>query len=404
MLDNWEAISHNCSMIPRAIQPDVERSLRAFPVVAIIGPRQVGKTTLAKTIANRFPGGVLYLDLESPADLARLASPELLLAQYEELLVVIDEVQQKPELFPILRVLVDRSRRPGRFLILGSASPALRRQASESLAGRIAYHELSPLTLAELADGRAGAETVNRLWTRGGYPDSYLAGDDALSIQWRENFIQTHLERDLPVLGVRVPATTLRRFWTMVAHCHGQTWNASRIGESMGIDHKTARRYLDILSDTFMLRQLPPCYANVKKQLVKSPKVYLRCSGLLHSLLGIGDWLSLQGHPIRGASWEGFCIEQILAAIPARWSTGFYRTRSGAEIDLVLHPVAMQPPIAVEIKATAAPKLSKGHFHARADLAPRAMYVVYPGEHRYPLADGVEALPVAEVARIAELA
>jgi len=355
-------------------------------------------------IEGVWSGGVLHLDLESPTDLAKLSDAEWLLEQYADQLVVIDEAQQKPELFPVLRVLIDRNRRPGRFLILGSASPDLRRQASESLAGRIAYHELSPLGLAEVGGEGADQGPMNRLWVRGGYPESYLAGDDALSMRWRENFVQTHLERDMPVFGVRVPATTLRRFWTMVAHCHGQTWNASRVAESMGIHHKTARHYLDILSDTFMLRQLPPCFPNVKKQLVKSPKVYIRCAGLLHSLLKVGDWETLQGHPIRGESWEGFCIKQILATIPRQWNVSFYRTRSGAGLDLVIHPVAMKPPIAVEIKASTAPKLTKGNWQARDDLAPRMTYVVYPGRDRYPIAEGVEALPVGQVATIAESA
>jgi len=389
-------------MVPRTLQVDVERSLGAFPAVGLVGPRQAGKTTLAKAIESTWPGKVLHIDLESPNDLAKLDNAEFFLSQYEDHLVVIDEAQRKPELFPLLRVLIDRNRRAGRFLILGSASPDLKRQASESLAGRIAYHELPPFTLAEVGGDEPKPDVMNRLWVRGGYPLSYLADSDAISAQWRENFIQTHLERDMPVLGIRVGATTLRRFWTMVAHCHGQTWNASRIGESMGIDHKTARRYLDILCDTFMLRQLAPCHANVKKQLVKSPKVYIRCAGLLHTLLKIGDWGTLQGHPILGASWEGFCIEQVLAAIPSHWDVSFYRTRSGSEMDLVIHPVAMQPPIAVEFKASSAPKLTKGNWNARDDLAPRGTYVVYPGRETYPIAEDVWALPVSEVSQIAE--
>ncbi len=374
----------------------------SFPAVGLVGPRQVGKTTLARMVEAGWKGLVLHLDLESPTDLAKLANPELFLERYHEALVVIDEAQQKPDLFPVLRVLIDRDRRPGRFLILGSASPHLKRQASETLAGRIVYHELSPLSLGELGDPGGNADTANRLWVRGGYPESYLAGDDALSRQWRDNFVQTHLERDMPVFGIRVPATTLRRFWMMLAHCHGQTWNASRIAESMGVDSKTTRHYLDILSDTFMLRQLPPWRTNVGKQLVKSPKVYLRDSGLLHALLGIGDWATLQGHPILGESWEGFCIEQILAAIPPQWDVSFYRTQSGAEMDLVIHPLAMKPPIAVEIKAAATPKLTRGNWNAREILAARMTYVVYPGEHRYPIAEGVEALPVTQVQVIAE--
>ncbi len=379
----------------------MEKSLRSFAAVGLVGPRQVGKTTLAKMIVADAKKPVLFLDLESPTDLAKLSNAELLLERFADRLVVIDEAQQKPELFPLLRVLIDRCQRPGRFLILGSASPSLKRQASESLAGRIVYHELTPLTLEEAATGGNG-KTMSRLWFRGGYPRSYLARDDALSGQRRQSFIQTYLERDMPMLGVRVPATTLRRFWTMVAHCHGQTWNASRIAESMGVDSKTTRHYMDILSDTFMLRQLQPCHANVKKRLVKSPKVYIRCPGLLHSLLGIADWEALQGHPIRGQSWEGFCIEQIAAAIPSSWQMSFYRTQSGAEMDLVIEPVAMKPPIAVEIKSATAPTLTKGNYAAIDDLRPHITYVVYPGKERYPLAQNVETLPIGEVAAVAE--
>ncbi len=389
-------------MIPRTLQPEVKRSLGTFPAVGLVGPRQVGKTTLARAIAATWRGEVLYLDLESPSDLAKLANAEFFLSQYTDRLVVIDEAQQKPELFALLRVLIDRERRAGRFLILGSATPDLKRQASESLAGRIAYHELHPFTLAEVGGDHPDQAVLTRLWLRGGYPNSYLAADDGLSMQWRANFVQTHLERDMPVLGVRVPATTLRRFWTMVAHCHGQLWNASRIGESMGTDHKTARRYLDTLADTFMLRQLAPCHLNVKKRLIKSPKVSIRCSGLLHSLLKIDTLEALQAHPICGASWEGFCIEQILATIPQQWDVSFYRTSAGAEMDLVIHPVAMTAPIAVEIKTSTAPKLTRGNFSAREALAPRATYVVYPGRDRYPIAENVWALPVSQIDRIAQ--
>jgi len=402
-LDNWEPISQNTRMIKRELQNGVMHSLRNFPAVGLVGPRQAGKTTLARMIESEWPGDILHLDLESPADLAKLTSPELFLSEYEHCLVVIDEAQQKPELFPVLRVLIDQKRTPGRFLILGSASPDLKRQASESLAGRIAYHELSPFTLAEVGGRDPNQSTTNRLWLRGGYPNSYLSANDPLSMQWRDNFIQTHLERDMPVLGIRVAATALRRFWTMVAHCHGQTWNASRIGESMGMDHKTVRNYLDILCDTFMLRQLMPSFTSVRKRLVKSPKVYVRDAGLLHCLLKVGSWEALQSHPILGASWEGFCVEQILAAIPSSWDTGFYRTHSGAEMDLVIRPVAMKPPIVVEVKASTAPKLTKGNWNARDDLGARMMYVVYPGKDRYAIDKGVEALPVAQVSEIARL-
>lgn len=326
MLDFWEKTSQNSTMINRALKSNILKSLKSFPCVGLVGPRQCGKTTLAGIIAESCKSGVIYLDLENANDLAKLDNPDFFLSQYENKLVIIDEAQRKPELFPLLRVLIDRRRKPGRFLILGSASPDIKRQASESLAGRIAYHELSPFTLEEVGSPE---KNLNKVWLRGGYPLSYLAKNNSTSVQWREDFIQTHLERDIPSLGIRIPAATLRRFWTMAAHCHGQLWNASRIAESMGIDHKTARRYLDVLQDTFMLRQILPYFANTKKQLIKSPKVYIRDSGVLHNLLKIDIFEVLQSHPVVGSSWEGFCLEQILAAIPSRWDVSFYRTRAG---------------------------------------------------------------------------
>ena len=399
MLDFWEAVSQNSIMKKRLLKTDILKSLGNFPAVGLIGPRQSGKTTLAKMVARSCNSKVIYLDLENTDDLAKLDNPDFFLSQYEDHLVIIDEAQRKPELFPLLRVVIDRKRKPCRFLILGSASPDIKRQASESLAGRIAYHELSPFTLKEVGLPK---KNLNKIWLRGGYPRSYLAKNNSISVQWREDFIQTHLERDIPGLGIRIPATTLRRFWTMVAHCHGQLWNASRIAESMGIDHKTARRYLDVLQDTFMLRQILPYFANTKKQLIKSPKVYLRDSGILHNLLKVDSFEILQSHPVVGSSWEGFCLEQILAAIPSRWDVSFYRTRSGAEIDFVIQPVQMMAPIAVEIKYSTAPKLTKGFWNAYNDIRPKQAFVVYPGKDSFPIAKNIWALPISQINKIVQ--
>ena len=286
-------------MIDRKLKASIKESLRSFPAVGIIGARQVGKTTLAKMLADESSQNTVYLDLELPSDLAKLEEAELYLKQYTNSLVIIDEIQRRKDLFPVLRALVDSDRKPGRFLILGSASPVLIKQSSESLASRIYYHELSPFCFDEIGPSK---DNNNKLWSRGGYPESFLAASEQISSQWREMFIQTHLERDIPNLGIRVPASTLRRFWQMLAHCHGQLWNAIKIGNSLGIDPKTTRRYLDILQDTFMVRQLQPYHSNTKKRLVKSPKIYLRDSGLLHCLLRIHSYDDLLGHPVAGPS------------------------------------------------------------------------------------------------------
>ena len=378
-------------MIRRQLEAVLLASLRRFPVVGLVGARQVGKTTLGRAVADRV-GGALYLDLERPSDAARLADPELYLELQAERLVVIDEIQRNPALFPVLRSLVDARRRNGRFLVLGSASPDLSRQASESLAGRIVYHELAPFTLDEI--GSRGRPALMALWSRGGFPQSYLAASDAQSVEWREAFIDTHLQRDLPALGVRIPAASLRRFWEMLAHFHGQLWNASKIAASLGVSAPTAKHYLDTLQDTFMVRALVPFAPNLKKRLVKSPKIYLRDSGLLHALLRIGDVDRLLGHPIAGASWEGWVIEQALAAAGDRSGACFYRTAAGAEIDLVIERHDGQR-LAFEIKLGSAPAPTRGFWSALSDLKPRAAFVVYPGKERYPLGHGVEALPAS---------
>ncbi len=396
-VDLSETIADNVIMLKRRIQEDIAKSIEQFPAIGLVGPRQAGKTTLAKMIAEQIDKPVVYLDLESPRDLQKLQNPQLYLQQFPNSLVILDEAQRMPELFPLLRSLIDEERYPGRFMVLGSASPTLKRQASESLAGRIAYRELSPFTLDEITD----IADYNKLWLRGGYPESYLADSDELAITWMQNFIQTHLERDLPVLGIRIPATTLYRFWTMVSHCNGQLWNASRLAESMGVDSKTARRYLDILEDTFMIRQLQPFFGNVKKRLVKSPKVYIRDTGLLHTLLKIFSHDDLVSNPILGASWEGFCLEQILALKPPRYDAYFYRTQSAAaaEIDLVLTK-GLNVEIAIEIKYSSAPKLTRSSTNAINEVTPKRTWIVYPGDESYPIKKDIWTLPVNRLSEI----
>ena len=381
-------------MIVRKVQQEIEDSLKNFPVAGILGPRQVGKTTLAKCIMDKADKGVLYLDLELPSDQNKLLDAELYLSSHSNSLVIIDEIQRMPSLFPVLRALVDQNRTAGRFLLLGSASPDLIRHSSESLAGRIVYHELSPLTLIETA-----IEDPRLLWYRGGYPDSYLADNEGASAKWREAFIKTYLEMDIPQLGIRVPSAQLRRFWTMIAHMHGQLWNASRIAGSLGVSAPTVRHYLDILSETFIVRQLQPFHANLKKRLVKSPKIYIRDSGLLHSLIKPGSFDDLQAHPVVGSSWEGFVIEQILAILPPSWSYFFYRTSAGAEIDLLLLD-GQNRPIAVEIKYSLSPRVTIGFWNAYEDLLCIKGYVVYPGSESYPVGEGVSTLPLKDLRKI----
>jgi uncharacterized protein len=379
-------------MLQRRVTAKLRQSLSEFPVTALLGPRQVGKTTLARLVASGMPPDkAVYLDLELPSDLAKLAEPELYLQGHHNRLVVIDEVQRAPELFPLLRALVDQDRRPGRFLLLGSASPELSRFGAESLTGRIIFHELAPFTLDETGNGE-----ISRLWIRGGYPLSVLAASEEESLRWREALIATYLERDIPQLGIRVPATMLRRFWTMAAHHHGNLWNASAIANALGVSSPAASRYLDILCDTFIVRQLAPFSANLKKRLVKSPKIYVRDSGLLHALLGIHNHEQLQGHPVVGASWEGMVIEQILAILPAGFEPFFYRTSAGAEVDLLLVPRSGLP-IAVEIKHTLSPKVSKGLRCVMEDLKCDRGFIVYPGNESYNMTPRITALPVTKL-------
>ena len=388
--------SGEAGWIPRLQDPLLRRRLEQFPAVALLGPRQVGKTTLALQLAATTPS--LYLDLEASADLARISEPSLFLQRHADKLVILDEVQRLPGLFAELRGLIDAGRRQGqangRFLLLGSASVELIRQSSESLAGRIAFLELGGLHALEL-----GADALDKLWIRGGFPGSTLAATDGDSAEWRRQFIRTYLERDIPQLGPRLPAETLRRFWTMLAHSQGSLLNAAELGRSLGVDGKTVGRYLDLLVDLLLVRRLPPLLANVGKRLVRSPKVLVRDSGLVHTLLGLGDADAVLGHPVAGASWEGFVIETLLAVAPQGCQGWFYRTAAGAEIDLVLE-WSPQRRWAIEVKRSLSPRLGKGFHQARADLQPERTFVVTPSATGYPLADGVEVMGLAELAAV----
>ncbi len=361
----------------------IRAALAQNPVVVLTGPRQCGKTTLARELVSE--DSVNYFDLEDPASLGRLEEPMTALRPLEGL-VVIDEVQRRPELFPVLRVLADRRQQPARFLILGSASGDLLRQSSESLAGRMESIRLGGFSLSELDAG-----AVRRLWVRGGLPLSYLARTEADSVRWRKQFIGTLLERDLPQWGVRIPAVALRRFWVMVAHYHGQTWNAAELARALGVSESTCRRYLDLLTDAMMLRQLQPWHANLRKRQVKSPKVYVRDCGLLHELLGIDSEKALLDHPKVGASWEGFAIEQILAIEPHD-EAFFWATHRGAEVDLILRRGDRL--FGVECKRTDAPRLTPSIRIALNDLGLERVAVVCPGSRRYPLSEQVEAVPL----------
>jgi hypothetical protein len=385
---------HNSHMIKRNLHSTVLDHLGQFPAVALLGARQVGKTTLAETICSQHPG-CIYLDLESPGDRNKLADPEAYLARFEDQLVILDEVQRLPEIFQPLRGLIDRGRRKGithgRFLLLGSASGDLLRQSGESLAGRIAYLELPPLRVSEIAP-----EQRDTLWTRGGFPSSLLASNDKQSLVWRQNLINTYLERDILAYGARIPAETLRRFWTMLAHNQGGLLNVSQLARNLSIDSKTVARYLDLLVDLLLVRRLMPWHDNAGKRLVKSPKVYIRDSGLVHALLGIGNLDSLLGHPVVGSSWEGFVIENLLDAAPFNTIASYYRTSSGSEIDLLLD-IPGQGLWAIEIKRGMATKPRRGFHQACATLRPARRFMVYPGDDRYPLGEGTEAIGLQEL-------
>jgi predicted AAA+ superfamily ATPase len=364
--------------------------LAESPIVAIIGARQIGKTTLARQLAQQAVVPVTVFDLENPRDLARLADPLLALESLEGL-VVLDEIQRQPELFPILRVLADRRPLPARFLVLGSASPDLLRQSSESLAGRIQYYQLGGFALDEIAAG-----AVRELWVRGGFPAAFLSPSLAASVRWRENFIQTFLERDLPQLGVRVPALTLRRFWTMMAHYHAQIWNGAELARAFGMSVSTVHRYLDTLTAALVLRQLPPWFENLGKRQVKAPKIYVADSGLLHALLGVETAEDLERHPKVGASWEGFAMGEVMTRLGARPEQCFFwATHTGAELDLLV--VRGSRRWGFEFKRTVAPRLTRSMHSALADLHLERLEVVHAGEQTFPMAANVRALALTRL-------
>ena len=375
-------------MIARRRQRTLISLLDRSPAVVLLGPRQAGKTTLALAIAETRPS--TYFDLESDRDRARLTDIEEALGRLSDQLVILDEVQRLPALFQPLRGLIDKNRRKGRrtgqYLLLGSASIDLLRQSGESLAGRIALLEMGPLDILEL-----GPERTEDLWLRGGFPDSFLAADTAESLRWRRDFIRTYLERDVPQLGPRIPAETLRRFWTMLAHRQGAQLNAAELARSLQVDGKTVARYLDLLVDLLLVRRLQPLHRKVGKRLVKSPKVFVRDSGIVHALLGIDRLHTLLGHPVVGASWEGFVVETLITAAPDGTSASFYRTASGAEIDLVLE-LPGGAVWAVEIKRGLAPRLEKGFHLARADVDPERSWVVYGGAESFSMGNDITAI------------
>lgn len=375
------------------------RGLGRQAAVALIGPRQVGKTTLAHQIATR--ADALYLDLETSEAREKLTSPALFLREYQDRLVVLDEIHRTPELFRELRGIIDEGRRQGRgigrFLVLGSASMELLRQSGESLAGRIEYIELQPFDVMEVP---SEAAATRNLWLRGGFPLSFLANTDVDSFAYRGNLVRTYLQREVAEFGPRIPAETLERLWTMLAHGQGTLLDASKLAASLSVSSPTVSRYVDLLVDLLMVRRLRPVHANVRKRLVKSPRVYVRDSGLLHALLRIDDYGALMGHPVVGASWEGFVIENLLRVAPSFTDAGFYRTSAGAEIDLVLDLPGRRGRWAIEVKHGLAPALARGFYHARDDLEVDRSFVVYSGEDRYPIAEDIEAIGLREMASL----
>ncbi len=391
-------------MIERRLTGELIKALQHMPAVALLGPRQVGKTTLALEIAEvHIQKPVVYLDLELDSDLARLEDAEAYLRTFENKLLIIDEVQLKLDLFRILRGLIDIRKRAGesnaQFLLLGSASRDLLQQSSETLAGRIRYLELRPFSVLEIEALSPLEFSPEKLWFRGGFPQSYLAPDDEESWKWRSDFIASYVERDIPQLGINISATRMRRFWAMLSHFQGQQVNMSSLAKSLEVSHTTIRNYLDMLTDLYMVRQLPPWAGNTKKRLVKSPKIYIRDTGLLHRLLSISEYDDLLGHPVLGHSWEGFVIENILGSLPDTWQASYYKTAQQTEIDLILEK-GKKEVWAIAIKRSAAPKTSAGFHKACADVGVTNKFVVYSGKERFPLANGTEAIGVVDMLKL----
>lgn len=388
-------------MIYRNIEAVVRSRLATVvPAVVLLGPRQVGKTTLARKIAADWPGGAIYLDMERPADRRRLDDADAYLRAQNGKLVVIDEIQRVPGLFDVLRGIIDDRRatgeRFGHFLLLGSAALELMRQSSETLAGRVAYLEIGPVDILE-----AGAASLDAqaLWVRGGFPESLLAQGDSPSLDWRRDFIRSYLERDVPMFAPRMPVQTLGRLWTMLAHQQGGLLNQARLASSLGVSAPTVTRYVDLMVDLQLVRRLPPWSGNVGKRLVKAPKIYVRDSGIVHALLDLESWNDVVGHPAAGPSYEGFVIENLIQCAGTRWRPYFYRTHDGAEIDLLLERGG-QPEMAIEVKRSSAPSLDKGFGLACDDLGLRKRYVVYPGTESYPVRHGAQAIGLAELAAL----
>lgn len=378
-------------MIERLLTPKLLDDLEFFPVVGIVGSRQVGKTTLAKRFANQLAKPTLYLDLELDTDLVRLQDAETFLKNYEDHCVILDEIQRMPGLFPLLRALIDRRRTPGRFIVLGSASPELIRGSAESLAGRIAYHELTPFSLPEIES----VSTQSEHWLRGGFPEAFLAPRTDLAFRWLDQFVQTYLQRDLRALGYEISDVTFGRLLAMLAHLHGGIANYSDMARSLGVSQPTVTRYLDLLEGSFLINRLPPYFKNLGKRLVKSPKLYVRDSGLLHQLARIRGHEALLGHPLVGASWEGYVIEQIRRSVGTDWQFYFYRTHLGAEADLVLVPPDGAL-VCLEIKFSNSPTISKGFYQSASDLEATRRYVVIPDGPRYPKTDGTLVVGLAD--------
>lgn len=377
-------------MLPRQITGKLHAMIAQVPAVALLGARQVGKTTLAKSIAKDIDS--IYLDLEAPEDLLKLSDPTSFLSAHADKLIVLDEIQRSPELFPVLRGLIDknreRGRRAGQFLLLGSASIDLMRQSSESLAGRISYIEMGGLNVTEI---NGSQQDRQNLWQRGGFPDSYLATDDGLAMDWLENLVRTYLERDIPQMGFRVPAVRLRRLWTMLAHLQGETVNYSKLASNLEVDAKTVNNYIDVLTGLLLVRRLEPWHANIKKRLVKSPRYYIRDSGILHRLLGVNSYDALLSNPVLGKSWEGFVVENIHSILPSRAETYFYRTAAGAEIDLVIKMPSSEI-WAIEIKHGVAPKIGKHYSQTCDDVGASHKYILYGGEDEFPVGNNIKII------------